>query len=137
MKTAITIAISMLCLNITAQNISKMDTTNKAVLLVQQQLDGYNNNDIEAFLKPYAEQVEIYTFPDKLQYIGKEEMRKRYSGMFKKYPDLHCDLVNRIVENNTIIDHEKVSLKPEKEPIRAIAIYKIKDGKIAQVYFIQ
>jgi len=114
-----------------------MDTTNKAAELVQQQLDGYNNTDIDAFLKPYAEKVEIYTFPNILQSTGKTEMRKRYGELFKKYPELHCDLINRIVENNTIIDHENVSLKPEKEPFRAIAIYKIKDEKIAQVYFIQ
>lgn len=126
-----------LFLNAPAQQTTTMDIVNTAVKLVEQQLDAYNKVDIDAFLMPYAEQVEIYTFPDKLQYTGKAEMRKRYGAMFEKFPDLHCDLVNRIVEGNTIIDHENVSLGPDKEPFRAIAVYKIKEDKIAAVYFIQ
>jgi len=137
MKITSTVFLLTLTFSGFTQQINKMDTTNRAVQLVQQQLDGYNNADIDAFLQPYTEKVEIYTFPDKLQYIGKEEMSNRYSKMFKKFPDLHCELVNRIIENNTIIDHEDVTLKPGEDSFRAIAIYKIAQGKIAKVYFIQ
>ena len=57
--------------------------------------------------------------------------------MFQNSPDLHCELVNRIVLGNTVIDQEKVTGIPGLELLEAIAIYKIKDGKIAQVYFIR
>jgi len=137
MKLVITSIILTLFLNMQAQHKTKVDTTNTAIRLVKQQLEAYNKNDIDAFLIPYAEHVKIYTFPDKLQYTGKAEMRKRYAGMFDKFPDLHCDLVNRIVEGNTVIDHENVSLSPKMEPFKAIAIYKIKDDKIAEVYFVR
>ena len=40
----------------------------EATALAQEQLDGYNKRDIEAFLKPYSENVKIYTFPDQLLY---------------------------------------------------------------------
>ena len=49
--------------------------------LAQRQLNAYNLRNIEAFLEPYAEDVEIYTYPDKLNYKGKEQMRKNYSGI--------------------------------------------------------
>lgn len=105
--------------------------------LAQQQLNGYNARDIDAFLAPYAEDVEIYSFPGELESKGKDKMREQYAGMFERVPDLHCELVNRIVEGNTVIDHEWVTISKERPLIKAIAIYKIENGKIAKVYFVQ
>jgi len=105
--------------------------------LAQEQLDAYNNRDIEAFVLPYAEDVKVYNFPDQLLYEGKDEMYGLYGRMFSRTPDLHCKLVNRIVLGNTVIDQEEVTIRKEEPPMRAIAIYKIKDGKIAEVYFIR
>lgn len=104
--------------------------------LAQAQLDAYNGHDLEAFLKPYAEDVKVYQFPNTLQFEGKATMRENYQFL-EKTPDLHCELVNRIVEGNTVIDHENVTVSKDRPPFKAIAIYKIKDGKIAEVYFIQ
>ncbi len=104
--------------------------------LAQAQLDAYNGHDLEAFLKPYAEDVKVYQFPDKLQYEGKTKMRETYQFL-KNTPDLHCELLNRIIEGNTVIDHENVTVSKDRPPFKAVAIYKIRDGKIAEVYFIQ
>jgi len=105
--------------------------------LAQQQLDAYNSGDIEAFLVPYSEDVEIYNFPDQLTAKGKDQIRPNYENMFKDLPDLHCELVNRIVLGNTVMDHEKVTGLKGIESLEVIAIYKIKDDKIAQVYFVR
>lgn len=105
-------------------------------ILAQQQLNAYNARDIDAFLEPYSDSVRIYSFPDKLMMQGKEAMRKQYSGMFDRVKELHCQLVNRIVQGNTVIDQENVTGFGD-QPLKAIAVYKIKDGKIAEVYFIQ
>jgi hypothetical protein len=104
--------------------------------LAQAQLDAYNARNIDAFLEPYSDSVEIYAFPAKLLSKGKEAMRKEYGAMFQQVPNLHCTLVNRIVEGNTVIDHENVTgFGPQ--PLRAIAIYTISKGKISKVHFIQ
>ena len=105
--------------------------------LAQEQLDAYNARDIDAFLAPYSDSVEIYNFPNQINGKGKENIRPGYANMFQNSPDLHCELVNRIVLGNTVIDQEKVTGIPGLELLEAIAIYKIKDGKIAQVYFIR
>lgn len=105
-------------------------------MLAQQQLNAYNLRDIDAFLEPYSDSVEIYRFNGGLMMKGKEEMRKSYTEMFKNTPDLHCKLVSRIVQGNTVIDQESVSGWGDK-PVSAIAIYTIKNGKIARVDFIQ
>jgi len=103
--------------------------------LAQRQLNAYNARQIDAFLEPYAEDVEVYSFPDKLLYKGKETMRKQYGSMFEKTPVLHCELLNRIVIGNTVIDHESVTFAPNKPPTQAVAIYRIENGRIRQVYF--
>jgi len=103
--------------------------------LAQRQLNAYNARDIEAFLEPYSEDVEVYTFPDKLEFKGKVAMRKNYGNMFETMPHLHCELESRMVVNNTVIDKEKVVFDPNQTPYEAIAIYKIEHGKIARVYF--
>ncbi len=103
--------------------------------LAQRQLNAYNVRNIEAFLEPYADDVEIYTYPDKLENKGKAEMRKIYSDMFKRTPDLHCELLGRIVQGNVVIDKERVRFG--KNIIEAVAIYQIENNKIKKVYFIQ
>ncbi|MBX2877648.1 MAG: amidohydrolase family protein [Saprospiraceae bacterium] len=104
--------------------------------LAQRQLNGYNARNIEAFLEPYSDNVELYRFPDQLMGKGRAFMRSTYSKMFENTPDLHCELVNRIVQGDTVIDRERVTGFGAK-PLEATAIYKIKDGKIVKVYFIQ
>ena len=103
--------------------------------LAQRQLNGYNIRNIDAFLEPYADDVEVYNFPDQLQYKGKEAMRKGYTQMFANAPNLHCELVNRIVQGHTVIDQERVQVG--SRIIEAIAIYHIENGKIKKVYFMQ
>lgn len=105
--------------------------------LAQRQLNGYNARDIEAFLEPYSQDVELYRFPDQLMGKGRAYMRSTYTKMFERTPNLHCELVNRIVQGNTVIDQEKVTGFPNGKPLEAIAVYKIEKGKIAKVYFIQ
>jgi hypothetical protein len=104
--------------------------------LVQQQLNGYNARDIDAFLAPYSEDVEIYDFPGVLRNKGKDNIKPGYAQMFINTPDLHCQIINRIVLGNTVIDQEHVTGFGDSDPLEALAIYKIEDGKIAKVYFI-
>lgn len=104
--------------------------------LAQAQLEGYNTRNIEAFLAPYAEDVAVYTFPQNLQYRGKAAMRETYTQMFNDLPDLHCTLVSRMVQGDVVIDQESVVFWSGEPPLKAIAIYKIRNGKIAEVYFI-
>ena len=101
--------------------------------LAQEQLEGYNNRNIDAFLKPYAKDVKVYRFPNKLDYEGIENMRRRYEGFFKNTPDLHCEIVNRIVFEDKVIDYELVTSNGMQ--FKAVAIYTIKNGKISSVTF--
>lgn len=104
--------------------------------LAQEQLDGYNKRDIDAFLNPYADTVKVYMYPNQLMYQGKAMMRQQYAGMFQQAVDLHCTLVKRIVLGNKVIDEESVIFQKGQLPMRAVAIYTIDKDKIAEVRFI-
>ncbi|PSL23777.1 amidohydrolase family protein [Chitinophaga ginsengisoli] len=105
-------------------------------ILVQQQLNGYNARNIDAFLAPYSDSTSIYDQASgKLLMQGKEQMRQRYAAMFEKAKELHCQLVNRIVMGNTVIDHERVTGVGEK-PMEAVAVYTVENDKIVKVSFI-
>lgn len=105
-------------------------------MLVQKQVNGYNARNIDAFLEPYSEDAELYMFPNQLISKGKEAMRKDYSSIFKDLPELHCEIKNRIVNGNFVIDQESVSGMRKGQKVEATAIYEIKDGKIIKVYFL-
>ncbi|MEL6675133.1 MAG: amidohydrolase family protein [Bacteroidota bacterium] len=108
-----------------------------AEALAQRQLNAYNARDIDAFVACYHPEVKVYGFPNQEFYTGRETMRKNYSGMFEALPDLHCELVNRMVQGNVVIDQERVSGLPEGKVLKAIAIYTVEEGLITEVRFIQ
>lgn len=101
--------------------------------LAEEQLIAYNNRDIDAFLKPYAENVKVYRFPNKLSYEGIDKMREKYAPFFKNTPDLHCKLLKRIVHKNQVIDHELVTVNGRT--FKAVAIYSMENDKIVSVTF--
>jgi Imidazolonepropionase and related amidohydrolases len=104
-------------------------------LLVQQQLNAYNAHNIDAFLAPYSDSCALYDISGKLLMKGKEAMRQSYSRFFEQAPELHCELVNRMVHGNTVIDHERITGGPGNKQFEAFAVYKIENGKIVNVYF--
>jgi len=109
---------------------------NSAEAIVQKQVEAYNAQNVAAFLENFSDDIEIYTFPNRLIRKGKEAYRKVLIRFFKKYPELHCEIVSRTAYKNTVVDHERIKYA-EDDYSEVIAIYKIKDGKIAKVYFVR
>jgi len=103
--------------------------------LAQRQLNAYNVRNIDAFLEPYAEDVEIYSYPDKLFFRGKSDLQRNYSALFDNTPGLHCELVNRIAQGNMVFDQERVLLG--NRMIEGVVMYQVEEGKIRKVYFMQ
>ena len=103
--------------------------------IVQRQVNAYNAKNIEVFLNTYSDDVKIYNFPEVLSIEGKENMRERYSAMFDRVQNLYCEIKNRIVLGNKVIDHEHVHFGDEYSDV--IAIYEVENGKIAKVTFLR
>ncbi len=109
----------------------------QAEYLAQKQLDAYNAKDIEAFLSCYHDDVQVYDFPNDSVFSGKNDVRQRYATLFETYPEMEARLVNRMVCGDVAIDHEEVRRERHDMPFFAIAIYTIRDDKIAEVRFIK
>ena len=109
----------------------------KPAEIIQGQLDAYNRQDIEAFLSWYSEDVEIYNFPNELVYKGKDKMREKYTYAWKQNPDQKAEVTDRINVGNTVIDKEHVTGRASGIEANVIAIYKIENEKIKQVFFIR
>lgn len=122
-------------ITMTAQAQQKSDTPDvvKPVLL---QLEGYNSRDIDKFASAFSDTVKVYRQPGVLTYQGRNELHRRYGAMFANTPDLHCEIVNRIVAGDVVIDQEKVQRKKGEPRTDAIAVYRVKDGLIVEVTFI-
>lgn len=103
-------------------------------MIVQRQVDAYNNRDVEAFLSYYSEDAKIYYFPNVLNINGKDAMRRSYETYFKNAKTLTCRINKRIVRGNTIIDEEFVNYNGSESS--GVAIYEILNDKIIKVTFI-
>jgi imidazolonepropionase-like amidohydrolase len=104
--------------------------------LAQRQLNAYNARDLEAFCAPYSEDVQVLGLDGQVQVRGKEAFKARYRALFDTYPSLHCQLVKRMAAGAFVIDEESVTGRGA-EPLHAIAIYEIRNGRIAVVRFLR
>lgn len=123
------------CAHLQSTHLNSAEERAKSV--VQKQVEAYNDRDVDAFLSFYSPTVKIYLHPDTLLFEGHEQMRPRYVNLFNDTPDLHCEIVNRIVMGHFVVDHEKVTGYTDGRTVLATAIYEVKDGLIQNVWFIR
>lgn len=104
--------------------------------VVQRQLDAYNAHDLEALMAAYAEDVEWYEHPATLIARGAAEVRARLAGRLAE-PDLHAELISRMVMGNFVVDQEVVTRTfPEGTGrVELIAMYEVQQGRIARAWF--
>jgi hypothetical protein len=105
--------------------------------IVQGQLDAYNARDIGAFMAFWADDARLYEHPSKLLASGASDIRERHVARFAE-PNLHGRLINRMVQDGCVIDQELVTRTFPEGPgtIEVIAIYEIRDGRIANAWFV-
>ena len=102
--------------------------------IVQEQLEAYNARDLERFAATYSDTIRIFRMPAEEPAIaGKAQLADTYRGRFAS-PNLHADIVNRIVIGNKVIDHERV-VGIRETAIEAVAVYEVVDGLIETVWF--
>lgn len=105
--------------------------------VVQRQLEAYNAHDVEALLRVYADDAEMYEHPAKLVARGSSGLRERFAARFRER-NLRARLIHRIIAGETVIDHEKVTRTfPEGEgEMDLVMIYEVRDGRIQKAWSI-
>ena len=114
-----------------------MDTWPSPEIVIQQQLDAYNNRDLEAWLATYADDAQQFEFPATLLASGHVQMRERSAPRFQEH-NLHARLLKCTVMGHIVIDHEEVTRTfPEGQGrIELICIYEVRNGQIQNASFV-
>lgn len=104
--------------------------------LIQRQLDAYNAKDIDAWLRTYHPQAEQFQLHAGRIAHGHDEMRRRMLVRFAE-PNLHAQLLSRMVMGNIVIDHERITRNFEAGPgsVEMLCIYEARDGCIVKATF--
>jgi hypothetical protein len=112
-----------------------MDQRITAKEVVQGQLDAYNAHDLERFVAWYAESVLVYQ-AGKVEPLlqGRAALAAHYASKRFNLPNLHAELLNRMVIGNKVIDHERV-VGVGEHPIEVAAAYEVINESIKRVWF--
>jgi hypothetical protein len=103
--------------------------------VVQEQLDAYNARDLARFVAVYSDDVRLYRLPaSEPVLVGKTALGELYATQRFNLPDLHAELVNRMVFGNKVIDHERIS-GVRDAPFEVAAVYEVVDGLIRTAWF--
>jgi hypothetical protein len=113
-------------------------TSNDPAAVVNAQVVAYNAHDVDAFAACYASSIRIQNLsgsnnPD-IQ--GQDMLRKSYNFLTRMPRDFHVQVMQQMVSGTIVVNLERVIGRPDgKPPIDVIAIFDVRDGKIANVWF--
>jgi hypothetical protein len=97
-------------------------------------MEFYNSHNIVEFLKLYAEDVKIYTYPDKLLGSGTANIASIFKPKFANKA-IQVDIISQMNNGNHVINHEIVTEKGIDT--KYISIYEVANGLIRSVKFVR
>jgi|SRR5450830_27230 len=110
--------------------------SNDALQVVQAQLDAYNAKDLDALLRAYAPDAELFDLHGERTASGQTELRARFSVRLVE-PDLNARLLTRSIMGSVVVDHEIVTRNfPEGlGTTEMLCIYEVRNGLIQKATF--
>ena len=101
---------------------------------IKRQVTAYNATDIDTFANLHHTHVELFSVGESIPYLsGRVAVHEYYGKVFSSSPNLHTEIINRMVLGNTVIDHEIVTGREGADKLEIIAIYEIEDELIKKV----
>ena len=97
-------------------------------------MDFYNQHNFYEFIKLYADDVKIYTYPDKLLGIGKENITSIFKPKFSGR-SIQVEIISQMNNGSHVINHELVT--EEASETKYVSIYEVRDGLITSVRFVR
>ncbi|MCH7785750.1 MAG: nuclear transport factor 2 family protein [Bacteroidetes bacterium] len=132
MKTTKILIVFLIWINFGISLGQNLSTT--ALEIVNKRMDLYNQHNFEDFIKLYADDVKIYTYPDKLLGTGTENITSIFKPKFAS-KSIQVKIVSQMNNGNHVINHEIV--KENEIETKYISIYEIRNGLIASIRFVR
>ncbi len=102
--------------------------------VVNARMDAYNSHDLERFLGNYAEEVTIFTYPDKSLGGGRDHLCSIFGPMFEK-GETRVTIQHQIAKDSYVVNHESVNTEGTKTEY--VSIYEVRKGLIQSVRFVR
>ena len=102
--------------------------------IVNKRMEYYNLHNFEKFIKLYADDVKIYTYPNKLLGKGTENITSIFKPKFAA-KSIQVEIVSQMNNGNHVINHEIVTENGIET--KYVSIYEINDGLITSVRFVR
>ena len=102
---------------------------------IEAQLAAYNAQDLDAFCACYHDDVGVEDGHGTVLTEGIAAFRQRYAAVFARYPDNRAAVVQRMRVGAWVVDEEQVTGRGGPA-LHAVAIYRVRDGRIASVRFL-
>ena len=103
--------------------------------VVNARMDAYNHHDLDSFLKNYAEDIQVFTYPNiPLGNKGKSHLKSIFEPMFKE-AKVSVKIIHQMTQGKYVINHEIVSYSGKDQ--KYISIYEVENNLIKSVQFIR
>jgi len=115
--------------------IANSKTKKNTEAIINEQLKNYNEKDVKAFGRTYANNAKIYDFPHEIAIDGRSLLRDQYIALLENTPNLYAEIIDRIIIGNKVIDKLKVTINDKT--VYTVAIYEVNNSLISKVTFIK
>lgn len=106
----------------------------KPEAVVQRQLEAYNARDLTRFIAEYSDEIRVYRPPAvEPILVGKIAFGNFYATQRFNRTGLYAEVVNRIVLENRVIDHERISGVSDR-PFEVAIVYEVVNGQIQSTW---
>lgn len=103
--------------------------------VVNARMEAYNNHDIDAFIKVYSDDIQIYTYPNvAIGKKGKAHLRSIFEPMFSEGL-VSVKIHEQISQGGYVINHETVTYAGKDT--KYVSIYEVENGLITNVQFVR
>lgn len=114
--------------------VANVDETRSPLEVVNLRMKAYNEHDLAAFLSTYADDVEIFTYPNRSLRKGKKGIKKLFGEMFQD-TSLRVEIHHQIAKDGYVINHEAVFSGDQQTEY--VSIYEVRKGLIKSVRFVR
>jgi len=100
-------------------------------------VDAYNAHQLDQFLSFYTHDAAIVRLREEVVVArGISEIRTFYKRLFDNSPALKCEIAQRMVFGDCVIDKEQITGHFTKGDFTATAVYEVVGNLIRKVWFI-